>query len=448
MRTIFVALLALGCFSVHAQILPAEGDTINYLIAGFSVPKNKDAVKYVFKVAEGNYSMADADEFAKHIIAQSKPGSNKQILELPAFGKEYTWAVSYTDKLNKVHAPVVYYHFRTGYMKYTDTTLYRLRILKADGTHGDAYAIPDKVGVAYNMKGVPVWYFKNANKSVTDLKPTSTGTFTYLDQNGAYEIDYNGDILWKAPDNGKVNGENTEHYHHQLTKLNNGNYMVMGHETVLRQYEDSYIPPDSLIGKLILNNGIWYGKVDAGTLIEYDSRGNVVWSWKAASEYTNDTYFGKPYWKEALRENTGMNAFYFDEKKKCIYISFANLNNIVKIEYPSAVLAAVYGKSGNAERQNVGRFVFRNQHDLHVTDKGSVYVFNNNILPDNSTLSVLFESQDKIQNLRKYWEFPCVLDSSTTILRVNEGGSIHVFTDSTILAGTGTSSRMFMGRYA
>jgi hypothetical protein len=268
-----------------------------------------------------------------------------------------------------------------------------------------------------------------------------------LDDDGAYEIDYSGNILWKAPDNGRINGENTERYHHQLTKLNNGHYMVMGYEKVLRPHTDSYIPPDSLRNQLFYKEGRWFSKVDAGTLMEYDIHGNVVWSWKASSEYWDDKYFGKSYWETALIENTGMNSFYFDENKKTIYISFANLNNIVKIQYPIPTVLAVYGKSGNAERQNVGRFVFRNQHDIYVTDKGSVYLFNNNTSPDNSTISmisILFESQDKIQNLRKYWELPCVLDSSTTILRVNEGGSIHVFSDSTILAGTGTSSRMFM----
>jgi hypothetical protein len=307
MRIKFAVLFVISCLSAHAQVIPSEGDTVNYLIAGFAVPKNKEAVKYVFKVAEGKYNITDAEEFAKHIVAQSKPGMNKQVLELPAFGKEYTWTVSYTDKLNKLHASTQYYHFRTGYVDRINPQKNRLRIISLATKHIDAYVVLDKSGIMYDMNGNPVWYLPNANNSITDLKPTLSGTFTYLDDDGAYEIDYSGNILWKAPDNGRINGENTERYHHQLTKLNNGHYMVMGYETVLRPHTDSYIPPDSLRNQLFYKEGRWFSKVDAGTLMEYDIHGNVVWSWKASSEYSDDKYFGKSYWETALIEKKNRN---------------------------------------------------------------------------------------------------------------------------------------------
>lgn len=429
---------------VFARIIPSEGDTLNYIIACFSVPKDRDVSKYIFTIAEGNYTTID--EFSKHVIIKTKPGSNTQVVELPAFGKVYTWAVTYRDKANKLHQPVQLNHFRTGYDLRVDTNLYRLRIIKTADVHSDAYIMPDKIGVIYNMQGSPVWYLPYADQSVTDLKQTSTGTFTYIDKDGAYEIDYNGNKVWEAPNEGKVNGESTERYHDQLTKLNNGNYMIMGNEIVLRPMSDSYIPADSLQDKFIYKDGRWFCKVESGVLIEYDAHGNVIWSWKASSEYTEDTYFGRTYWQDVLRESTGMNAFYFDEKNKTIYISFSKLNNIVKIQYPDGQLLAVYGKPGNAERQKISAKLFYNQHDIKLTGKGTIYLYNNNTFGLNkmSTINAWREYNNPSQGLQKIWEYSCILDDSSTFIRSEYGGTIYVFSDSTVFAATGSASRMFL----
>jgi hypothetical protein len=446
MRSILVFLLMVFCGSVTAQIIPTEGDTLNYRIVGFSCPKNTNAAKYIFKVSSGKYSVSEEKAFAEHIVAESKPGSNKQVLELLEFGKEYTWAISYIDKQNKLHAPTVYHHFTVGQTSAIDNNFYRLRIITPTTFHEDALVIIDNTGVMYTMSGVPVWYLPQANNSVVDLKATTTGTFTYLDNEGAYEVDYNGKPLWKAPDNGKVNGEETERYHHQFTKLNNRHYMVMGMETVLRPMSDNYVPADSMRDKMVFKDNVWFAKVDAGTLIEYDANGTVAWSWKASSGYENDSYFGRQFQQSELSGATGINSFYFDEKNKCIYVCFEAISTIVKIKYPSGEVVKVFGKAGDEKRQErVKRFPFKAPHYITMDKKGDIYLFNTNKGYARSKISTIavFHEEPKANVLKKLRDYPCSPDSTKEFITMN-GGSVHVFSDTVVFAATGSASRMFI----
>ena len=52
MRTILLTVLTILVLKeTHAQTKPAENDTLNYRIAGFTVPQNKDAAFYRFEIA-------------------------------------------------------------------------------------------------------------------------------------------------------------------------------------------------------------------------------------------------------------------------------------------------------------------------------------------------------------------------------------------------------------
>lgn len=445
-RSTIVFLLLITCCTAFAQVLPAEGDTLNYRIVGFSVPKITNAAKYIFKISSGKYNTGEENAFVQHIIAETKPGSNKQVLELPEFGKEYTWTVSYIDKQNKLHPATKYYHFTTGYVPVVDTHLSRLRVVSPATLHSNVYVIVDKTGVMYNMTGQPVWYLPRATDAVTDLKATTTGTLTYLNDKGAYEVDIKGNVLWQAPNDGKVNGEETERYHHQFTKLNTGHYMLMGTETALRPMSDNYVPPDSLRGKMIFKDNLWFTKVDAGTLIEYDANGTVAWSWKALSEYGNDSYFGKSFTQHELSHTTGMNGFYFDEKNKYVYISFEAISTIVKIKYPSGEVVKVLGKSGDDQRQQrVKRFPFKAPRYITLDKKGDVYIFNANegyVMRKTSTIAV-FHEEPGAGVLRKAWEYSCTPDTTKEFI-AGTGGSVYILSDTTVLAGTGSASRMFM----
>jgi hypothetical protein len=450
MRTIFAALLIISCSSAYAQIIPSEGDTINYLIAGFAVPKNKNAVKYVFRVAEGNYNVANADEFAKHTIVQSKPGTNKEVLELPAFGKEYTWAVSYTDKLNKIHPATAYYHFRTGYVQYIDTSLYRLRILNQASDHKDALILTDQIPVVYNMNGKPIWYLPNwhGEKVLThgtrDLKVTKSGTFTLLDERGAYEIDYNGNVIWQAPNDGKVNGETTERYHHEFIKISSSSYMVAGHEFVQRFVADNNAGEKDINQSTEADAKGEYKKILTSTIIEYDTTGRVIWRWHEKDFDNNETLFNKLNKQKDQSEGTHMNGFYFDSKRNVIYLSFRNSNSIAKIRYPSGEIIAIYGRQEILGREHIGRINFKAQHGIMLGKNNNLYLFNNNILKGTTGVSFVAAFEEKSNNaLRKVWEFSCNIDSNANSYSIS-GGSVVQLQDSCLLVCMGATPRIFI----
>src|SRR5258708_4296277 len=76
-----------------AQISPAENDTLNYRLIGFSFPKVKKEKKYTVEIAEGAYA-ADS-VFAKNVLKPTNSDDNRVIALVPSFGKSYTWRVRY-----------------------------------------------------------------------------------------------------------------------------------------------------------------------------------------------------------------------------------------------------------------------------------------------------------------------------------------------------------------
>jgi len=212
-------LLVIPC-QLNAQILPKEGSELHYRLIGFSFRQGPAGCKYKVEVAVGNYN--NEDSFKKNIIVSFTSYSNKLIGEVPSFGKQYTWRAVFTNThLDKTENKL--FHFSTKIVPDVDTNVTRLRITKNAEKYKDWYIFSDGARTLYDMNGQPVWFMpdmKGLKMTPRDIKLTPQGTITFLLENiGAYEINYNGDILWKAPDNGSVSGEHTEHYHHEFTRL-------------------------------------------------------------------------------------------------------------------------------------------------------------------------------------------------------------------------------------
>ena len=78
-------------FQIFAQLRPSEGQQLNYRLAGFSFPASPKATGYTIRIAEGTYTNAAA--FGAHILSSTDCPTNKSIIEIPSFGKNYTWSV-------------------------------------------------------------------------------------------------------------------------------------------------------------------------------------------------------------------------------------------------------------------------------------------------------------------------------------------------------------------
>jgi len=425
-----------------------------------SVPVNTNASAYIFQVAYGNTS--NLQDFVKGIFIEQTTDRPQDIEEVPFWGKSYTWRVVYRDKSGRVAGNSGFYHFSTGMLPYADTTQNGLIIVKQATDHKDLLVLIDRSLVIYDMKGKPIWYMpdipeiKKRDINVRDFKATADGTFTMLIQDQAIEVDYNGKIVWKAPDDGKVSGLKTEGYHHEFTKLSNGHYMVAGAELVKKRIpgavSDYFADGDASV--IQGDDGSYYKQFTCGTLIEYDKSGNVVWLWKTAEHYNDEDFFWpKNMLTKPFDGNPYLNGFDFDEVHKLIYVSYKSTNRILKISYPGGEVLNTYGKKGN---QNY----FYGQHACRVNPRtNELYLYNNNhndFLPVSAsqldaqgylTSHIVKYKQPPGANndLIKNWDVGLRLLEDKKAFQLSvRGGSISILDDDCVLVNAGTLNLLLL----
>ena len=276
------------------------------------------------------------------------------------------------------------------------------------------------------------------------MKISPFGTITVIVDERIYEINYNGDILWKGPRNGKVkkdihNFDNA--YHHEFIKLPNGHYMVMGFEQALWQLPAAVDSATfaQLSDKLVRDsNNVFFQKMFFSTILEYDQHGDVVWKWSGSDYFKRSDLFKRRVNDEFYDLNdTHANAFYFDQKKQNIYISFRDISRITKIQYPTGKVLATYGKRyfpGSDRRMKNGLFCYQNS--CRVSQDGYLYMFNNNSCHSRSlpTIVMLKEPTSEKDSMKKVWEFECPMEelgpNETTQGYFNFGGNVSEMPDS------------------
>ncbi len=455
LREIVIVLL-LTPLCLTAQITPKEGSAVNYRIIGFSFPQKEKTTKYKLEVASGNCN--DETVFQKNIISTAVADKNRIVAEVSSFGKQYTWRITYQERGSNTSKSGLH-HFSTMTSPDVDPDSVRLRITANTGKYKGDYVFVDGNKVLYDMNGAPVWFFPKidglepGSLHLRDLKESPFGTITTIDDERIYEINYSGDVLWKGPGNGKTRTDtsNFEYaYHHEFTRLANGHYMTMSFEQpawALPEPIDSNTVAHAH-GKIVRdNNNVYYQKMLFGTLVEFDGDGKVAWKW-SASDYLKNSDLSKRMIRNKFFDlnDTHANGFYFDEKTKDIYISFRNLNRIIKIQYPSGKVLETYGKrytpGGNSQLING---LFCGQHSCRQSQDGYLYLFNNNIchmraLP---TILMLKQPAPDSDELEKVWEFECPMEdlgpNETTAGYFNFGGSVFEMPDRSFFVCMGGS---------
>jgi len=363
---------------VRSQILPKEGRALNYRLIGFSFPPEKKESICCLEIAKGNFYTEDS--FKKNIIKNLRFKGNKIIAEVPWFGSEYTWRVVYVDNEQKIKENVLH-HFSTLFSPEIDTSNLCLRITQAAKKYKDAYVFLDDNKALYDMNGHAVWFLPGetfAQENVRDLKETPFGTITFMlkDKEQIFEINYEGDILWQGPNTGIVSGNTTEHYHHEFTRLTNGHYMVLGNEM---PWEKPMFKSNT-----DTDTNVYHTSEPLPTIIEYDSNGKVVWSWRSSGYFrTSDLInFNTKYFTQKVPVDVDVhaNSFYFDEKARTIYISCKDISRIIKLKYPEGTVLNMYGelfKRGVPEQFNG---LFCNQHSVKHSKNGYIYLLQNTLL--------------------------------------------------------------------
>jgi len=439
---------------LKAQIIPWEGSTLNYRLIGFSFPSVKDATNnYTLEIAAGNYYSEDS--FRKNIIITEHPATNKIITEVPEFGKGYTWRVVYGNN-KPLKAKNTLYHFSTGTTKEVDTTLFRLRIINHTEKYKDALVFSDGNKVLYDMNGKPVWYLPLMNKSfpenpcTQDMKLSAQGSITFLMGPDAYDINYNGDILWEGPGNAKASGNDIENYHHEFTKLGNGHYMIFGNELMLCRIPTS--PDDNL--PIVFNDTIksdsikaHYIKMPFGTIIEYDEQGNTIWSWKSSKYFQESDLVNYRPASGAPIIDLHENAFFFDEKDSIIYLSFKNISRIVKIKYPEGTIIDAYGEKYEKNHPASGNNLYCHQHACkRSAATGCVFLFNNNGCNPGMPPKIkkFKESASAHEPLKKIWEYECTIEGNYPKGAPSGGNVMELKDQSLFVSMGGFYSKMFI----
>lgn len=418
--------------NAYGQIHPADGDTVNYRMVGFKVPEKKNITGYILEVHE--YLVRDDGTIHTKFLFEQQSDKNKIVATVPAFGKSYKWQVKYLQK-EKVTDSTGFNIFSVGSIAYTDTNKYRMRIVTNKLGGRDYFLFVDGTRTMYDMNGNALWYLPNIpgivddNTILRDIKVTPFNTITFLTSKNAFEIDYDGNVLWTAPNDGKISGDSSERYHHEFTRLKNGNYMVAGLKYIQKDIPENTPLPNNKTG-IGKRNGKAYNEIPYATLIEYDYMKKIVWVWLSEVHFTNADLFVLSPDANSFRSNTHMNAFFFNEEEKTIYTSHRNINRIVKIAYPSGKVLANYGEDYNGEIEISGHGMFYGQHSCRINSKGQLYLYNNNHQVGDtsrsniSSVAIFKEPVYSTDTLEKLWEFNCDIDTLTSSFTIG-GGSVE-----------------------
>ena len=454
-----------------SQVFPKEGSTLNYRLIGFSFPPVEKMKNCRLEIALGNYN--NEDLFKKNVITSIDIKDHKIIAEVPSFGKQYTWRVTHAAK--KVAS--TFYHFSTGMAAGVDTSITHLRIIKRAESYSGSYFFIDYLNVLYDMEGNPVWYlpdkneFAAENNDLRDIKITSAGTITFLSTYNAYEIAWDGTILWKAPNDGRVSGDSIEHYHHEFTRLANGHYMVMGLEKqpVYIKTSDPQNGIDSslfigYINKTTPEYKEMPNSSSFGTIIEYNEKGNVVWSYKAATYFSGSDLINRRGPDGSLNLAMHDNGFYLDETDSILYISFKDISRVIKVKYPEGYTMNTYGKAfkkytvlGEDMERNLpvglrtGNGLFCGQHCCRRSQKGYLYLFNNDGCHPGALPKIIMMQQPApyVDSLKKIWEYECELENEDKKLRdkimFSKGGNVEELPGGSFFASMGGGySKLFI----
>jgi len=388
MHKVFTFLFLISFSRLTAQIYPKEGSKLNYRIVGFSFPVLPATGNYTIQIANGNQTTQSG--FKKNILKSVNADKNKIIIEVPTFGTDYSWRVI-DNQHNTLFADSIH-HFSTSTSRNVNSD-FRITVLENSGKYNNDYVFMDGTCVLYDMLGQPVWflpeteYINPASAPASDLKLTPQGTITFLTAFNIYEVNYNGDILWQGSKKGVVSGDSTENFNHEFTRLANGHYMAAGNEIVTLKESNSI--------------------THFGDIIEYDPLGAIVWSWRSSPFFLKQSgidYDHPP--KDYL--DVHLNAFYFDEKERMVYVSFKNISVILKVKYPEGNVVNVYGNipTGGVKPAND---LFCGQHSCRSSANGDLYLYNNNTCHPGSMPTVLMMKQpvNKSGSLEKVWEYTC-----------------------------------------
>ncbi len=405
------------------KVVPAQNAQLNYISVCFEFPWENEVSTYELQLTNNR-----TQEQKKYSFK-----SNKYRVDDLAFGTNYTWQIIGRNGKNNVVFLSEERHFscvaddktKAGYIRFKEITN---EFSKA----GNDLLILDYAKVVINRDQEIIWYlpelpFFTKNTGLRDLKMTQDGTFLAIIDSNAYEMDIDGRVLWKAPNDGKVSKQRTEDYHHDFQKLASGNYMILGNEKKRHLFPGQ---KDTT-------------RYEIGTIIEYNPKGQVVWEWHASSFLTEELLMLRKKEDGSVNAATHLNAFSI--VGNYIYAGFRDASWIIKIDKTSKKVVEIYGGNASGLPQHYGTGLFRLQHDVQVLKNGSIAVVNNDSISDStvySSLVVFSQGENGEEKGKRLFSFSFNYDSLSTGKSLKLG-NVEELQNGNYLVNMGAINRIF-----
>lgn len=446
-------------FTAGAQVLPKPGSTLNYTQVMLDYPPIEGATEYLIQVSEDS-----AGKNFTHPIIQQRDSSTATLIGGLKFGHSYSWRYASSSKpKGSWQGPFL---FKICADSITQTDKYNINILS--NTYPDkGLIISDCPHVVFDRQGAIVWAmpqteFLGPKLGVREMRLTPAGTITFITDQGAncdaVEIDLQGNLLFKAPDDGKVSGDSTEYYHHDFKRLVNGNYMVLSKTfkwlAVPEAYKAKY---ENNKADTKLMNDTLFARIEFGTIIEYTPAGKVAWQWNSSSYLSGADIFAVPNQTEArtpekrlpgdtlppkTNSDAHINAFSADDAGEYVYAGFRNISRVIKIEKKTGRVVYSWGaKTTEAEAMDGNNF-FCTQHDAQILPNGNVAVFNNNNYAAGATPhAVVFTQPTATSKSKIDFSFTCDFDTTTPNKSIR-GGNVDQLPNQHYFICMGNANKM------
>jgi hypothetical protein len=425
---ILAFLIFLVAFS-YGQVIPEPGTNLTHTQIMFEYPACKDAVKYEIEI-----SRWDSVKKVEVPFLKQSDNTTATLLSNLEFGKEYRWKYkAYNARLETIFTSSEY----TFYIKKPATPnldYLRERIIPSNCREPlTGLIVQDYAKTIFDRKGNPVYYVPesppilNTRFFIRDLRMTSGGTITLLSKVDAIEMDLNGHIIWRAPNDGKVSGDPTESYHHGFSRLQNGNYMVMGNK-----FRTLKAPNDTISAV-----------VEFGTLIEYDLSGNIVWKWDSQDYLDVRDIFSRKTSDTSYNVGTHSNSFDISEDGRFVYYGFREISRIVKIDKASGKVVASFGTRMPSGEAKYANGFFNLQHSSYPLKDGNLAIFNNDSIdkPEvTSCVEIISQPDDHNPTSKLIWKFDCKFDTLTNG-KSFKNGNIYELPDNNLLVNLGYINR-------
>lgn len=319
-------------------VTPGKEETVNYTVVLFEVPRRTDVDSYAFEIR-----LADVTKGKGRLLLKDRKNYFlvKDALE---FGRTYLWRYIYYDNAGKELFASEDNILNIRGSKLTNYLLYENRVNRFESKKElDGYISLDH-GIITDRQGRVVWSFPDDKReAVRDLKLNEDGNITFIYGPYGYETDLKGNILWRSPDT--INGYKVLNVHHELRKLDNGNFLTIGE----RRKDNK-------------ENGRMYSFV-----FEVDRDNKLQWVWDEEKAFAHDSVYREAH----------LNAAYYNEKEKMLYISNRDLNSIAKIDVRSGKIVWSVGYDYKDGSIYYSQDFFHAQHAISELPDGNILLFNN-----------------------------------------------------------------------